>query len=243
MMVCVHESFDRVTMLIIISPSYHHVASPSIDTTMPQTREPSDDVRKSVAENMYNWLGDFTVLRTLVQRVVAQRLGREYSAVELILREAFGALKRAHDRFVEDEDLPESEYQDEAAERRERLEEEAATAVLRWLGTVSEIPKVFNALSESERASVRATASELVSVLFKDGERIPDVPWVGSKRVRIAEEEISKADEEYEAVDGSEDQPAPPKRARKTRGGAKGVVVGAEAAQKVCRSRFEVVTD
>jgi len=35
---------------------------------MPKMGEFSDEVRQNMAEDFYNWLGDYTVLRTLVQQ-------------------------------------------------------------------------------------------------------------------------------------------------------------------------------
>ncbi|KAJ7208953.1 hypothetical protein GGX14DRAFT_633044 [Mycena pura] len=205
---------------------------------MPTTRANTDDVRECIAVDFNNWLGDYAVLRTLVQRIVQQRLGRGHATVEMVLGESYSALKKIREQFEKGEEDADTDDEDGQGERRERMEEQAASCVLRWLGAIKHVPSILEALTSTERKAVGMTPAELNGLDFKTAGKIPVVPWVSrqEKRVRVKGEDEDEGMEYGESDYGeTADDPPVAKRARRAGIGGEGTRAGPEAVSKCDR--------
>src|SRR6201996_1111281 len=145
---------------------------------MPAARESDQATRAQLVNNYEMWLSEYSLLKVLILRIVRQRLGHGFALGDMALQEAYSALRKVADRFVD------SGLHDEASEvddGRERMEDETATIVLRWLGSVSQIPSAFKALTDVERAAIKLTTLELVAYEYDALADMPVVPLFKAK--------------------------------------------------------------
>jgi len=215
---------------------------------MPKTRSTDATNWEHLAESYEAWLEDGSVLKTLVLRIVRQRLGRGSAVGDMALRDAYNALRAAAVSFA-DAAMVEGAT---AESGRDEMEETVAEAVLGWLEKLSQLPAAWGLLSWSEQDAAGADSGEqLISFRFDEGARVPDVPGIDrpSKRVHIVEAEVED-DPEYqdgeadkESSDGEKGTARPTagpakkgaKRARLAGGEAQ---MGPPATKKVRRSSF-----
>jgi hypothetical protein len=218
-------------------------------SAVPSTAHPSrptrEDVRARVAENFDNWLDDFLVLRSLVRRVVRQRLGRDSSAIRFVLGETLAALRRIGADFERnDNEAASEEDEDGRAGARERMLMETAKAVQGWLGWVASLPALKDVLTEAERGAVGKSPAELVELEFESGGEIPVVPWEdrAERRPRAEAVVAPQADSEDEDEGESEVPQAPRHTGRSTAARGK-IAAGPEAAVKVRIALLEADRD
>ena len=236
-----------VTRPFILS-SYHHVGKPDNPLTMPKTRSTDATNWEHLAESYETWLEDGSVLKTLVLRIVRQRLGRGSAVGDVALRDAFNALRAAAVRFA-DATMDEGAAADAG---RDEMEEAVAEAVLAWLDKLSQIPAAWDSLSWSEQDAAGADSGEqLVSFRFDAVVGVPDVPDVERplKRTRVVEVEIED-DPEYQNDEAgrqsseNEEVAAKPQAGPGKKGAKRARVAGGQAqmgplaAKKVRRSFF-----
>lgn len=205
---------------------------------MPKTRSSDTLTWEGLADSYELWLADYGVIKVLVLRILRQKLGRGSAACDVALREAYEALKGVAKAFG-DAAMEEGAEVDAG---REPMEEGVATAVLRWLGLMSQIPDVFRQLSDVEQEAVTWDNFDVINYEWDTLAEIPEVPSA-PKRVRIEEVEIvdDARDRDVELDDeGSEETPQPTKRARQAQSGegklkpsGRKAQPGPEAAQKV----------
>jgi hypothetical protein len=210
---------------------------------MPGTRSADATSGGNLESSFETWLDDYSLLKILVMRIVRQRLGRGSAMGDAALREAMVALGKAAERFG-DAALEEDAEVDAG---REEMEEEATEIVLRWLGTLSQTPALFQMLSETEQAAATWSVEEVTGFLYDTIAEMPAVPDSRSqlKRVRVVEVEDTDAkDGDAEAGEESSDddeRAARPKAgppAKRVRVAGSGTEAGPLAAKKVCRSPF-----
>jgi len=213
---------------------------------MPATRESDQATRAQLVDNYEMWLSEYSLLKVIILRIVRQRLGHGFALGDMALQEAYSALRKVADRFVD------SGLHDEATEvddGRERMEEETAMIVLRWLGSVSQIPSAFRILSDVERAAIKLTTLELVAYEYDALADMPVVPLfkakTGSTRVVGSEEgddtrdgDATPGEESSEQEEEAEEPTAGPakKGSQRKRGAGDEAQKGPLAAKKVRRS-------